>query len=195
MSATYAEANGATQPLTTPGGRFCPGTDEDDAVFLGLVTDPQFASAYGIDACGHCGAAFTGADAGLFCWERPLERLRHLAYQAGWDYDSRRIWTCPACQQDPAWLSLHRTLAVPGGPAGAAALAMDVMLTSHDYPDVLRAYDRHAGAILAPHRDGDPEFAWDPGRWPARFGHSDPAPGRHRSGRYRLTLARKRPAA
>jgi hypothetical protein len=178
MSATYAESNSAAQPPTLPGGRFIPGTRQP-TVFASVLADPAFPG-WGIDACGHCGTAFTGEDPGLFCWELPLERLRGLAYQAGWVYDSRWIWTCPGCQQDPGWLSLHRTLEVRtpdapaeqpacGGPGVSAGLAVDVMLTSHDYPDLLRSFDRRARKILGPHRLGG-EF--DPSRW--RAGHRAP---------------------
>ena len=51
--------------------------------------------------CGHCKAVFGGATPDVLTETRPLEVLRHLAYEAGWRYDLGLIWTCPACRTDP----------------------------------------------------------------------------------------------
>ena len=52
--------------------------------------------------CGHCGAVFGGATPGVLTEVRVLGRLRHLAYEAGWEYDLGLMWTCPQCRQDAA---------------------------------------------------------------------------------------------
>ena len=95
--------------------------------------------------CGHCGAVFGGATPGVLTEVRVLGRLRHLAYEAGWEYDLGLMWTCPQCRQD----------------AAQAAAEAAVLLAGGSYPDILRDYDLAARATMT----ASGRYSWDYDDW------------------------------
>jgi hypothetical protein len=117
--------------------------------------------------CGHCGTP-PEVPGGILDRTRIIGHVNWLAAQAGWRFDYDWIWTCPQCQQAPAWKARQGQMEVRlDGPPGAAespegtcyrhdryvgvpldtipctcpaaVLATDVMLTSHDYLKTGRA--------------------------------------------------------
>lgn len=130
--------------------------------------------------CGHCAAA-PEVPGGILERTKIIGHVNWLAVQAGWRFDYDWIWTCPQCQQAPAWRARQGQVEVRlDGPPDAAespegtcyrhdryvgvpldtipctcpgtVLAVDVMLTSHDYLRTGRAIsiqilkDTQAGA-------------------------------------------------
>jgi hypothetical protein len=105
--------------------------------------------------CGHCGTPPPVPD-GILERTKILGHVNWLARQAGWKHDVDIIWTCPPCQQDGGWKARQGQLEVrwrddgycyrhdAGNPDAdcacpATVLAVDVMLTSHDYLKTGRA--------------------------------------------------------
>jgi hypothetical protein len=111
--------------------------------------------------CGHCGTAPEVPD-DILERTRIIGHVNWLAARDGWRFDYDWIWTCPQCQQAPAWRARQGQMEVrldgppdaAESPEGtcyrhdryvgvpldtipctcpAAVLATDVMLTSHDY--------------------------------------------------------------
>ena len=117
--------------------------------------------------CGHCGTPPPVPD-GILERTRIIGHVNWLAAQAGWKYDVDLILTCPPCQQDAAWKARQGQLEVRWPDGGicmrhddgtgdrcdcpGTVLAVDVMLTSHDYLRTGRAIsiqilkDTQAGA-------------------------------------------------
>jgi hypothetical protein len=98
--------------------------------------------------CGHCGTPPPVPD-GILDRTRIIGHVNWLAAQAGWRFDTDLIWTCPPCQQGAAWKARQGQLEVRWPDGGicmrhddgtgdrcdcpGTVLAVDVMLTSHDY--------------------------------------------------------------
>ncbi|HEY3652343.1 MAG TPA: hypothetical protein VGL33_30545 [Streptosporangiaceae bacterium] len=100
--------------------------------------------------CGYCGTAPPVPD-GILERTRIIGHVNWLAAQAGWKYDVDLILTCPPCQQGGGWKARQGQLEVQGPDSGwycdrhdaddpdawcacpGTRLAVDVMLTSHDY--------------------------------------------------------------
>jgi hypothetical protein len=114
-----------------------------------LTHDDQWGPKLAPVPCGHCGAPPPVPD-GILDRTRIIGHVNWLARQAGWKYDVDLILTCPPCQQDKAWKARQGQLEVrwpddgycyrhdAGDPDAdcacpATVLAVDVMLTSHDY--------------------------------------------------------------
>ena len=115
------------------------------------IGDALISSVPGFDTlpCGHCGTVFDGATPDVLTVTRPLGVLRHLAYEAGWEYDLSLIWTCPECQ--------------------AAALASraegDALLAGGTYPSILREFDIEARATMT----AGGRYPWDYDEWRSKF--------------------------
>ncbi|HEV2452393.1 MAG TPA: hypothetical protein VGS62_10770 [Streptosporangiaceae bacterium] len=114
------------------------------------IGDHLISSMPGFDTlpCGHCGAVFDGAPPDVLTRVRPLGVLRHLAYEAGWQYDLWLAWCCPRCQE-----SADERAAEADRKWAEAARIVGVS-------DVLGEFDRKAKATLA---KVDGEF--NPSRW------------------------------
>ncbi len=115
------------------------------------IGDALISSVPGFDTmpCGHCKAVFTGAVPDVLTETRPLEILRHLAYEAGWRYDLSLIWTCPECQ--------------------AAALAVraegNALLAGGSYPSILREFDIEARTTMT----AGGRHPWDYDAWREKY--------------------------
>jgi hypothetical protein len=101
--------------------------------------------------CGHCGT-FPRIPGAVLGRTRIIGYVNHLAWEAGWTYDTDLIWTCPACQAGDAWKARQGQLEVwrgdfacerhgpehyanpdPPCTCPGAVLAVDAMLASEDY--------------------------------------------------------------
>ena len=123
---------------------------ERPAIGDALAADPQWRDKLAPLPCGHCGASLGAGHTGGLERTRVIGYLNHLAWQAGWKFDTDLTWTCPACQAGEAWKARQGQVEVHRGgtacqrnhldpsPDGdctcpGAVLAVDAMLASQDY--------------------------------------------------------------